>query len=81
LEESFSMDHLSQFVELWILVSNVQLENNRKDDITWKLTKSRQYSGAAYEVQFLGAISSNMTKMVWKAWAPPKINFFTWLAT
>jgi hypothetical protein len=53
-----------------------------EDDIVWRLTANGEYtSKTAYEIQFLGSIASNMNKMVWKVWAPPKVKFFAWLAT
>lgn len=77
LVENFSMEHLTQFVNLWVLLLEVELDPNVEDYITWKLTEDGHYSAAsAYEVQFLGATLSNMSTMGWKAWAPPKTNFF-----
>ena len=58
------------------------LHEDIEDDISWKLTASGEYSAkTAYEVQFLGSSSSIIYKPVWKAWAPPKVKFFAWLAT
>jgi hypothetical protein len=75
------LDHITQFVELWILLSHIHLQDNIDDDIEWKLTTNGEYSAkSAYEIQFLGSILSNMNKSVWKAWAPPKVKFFAWLA-
>jgi hypothetical protein len=52
-----------------------------EDDITWKHTTNGIYSAAsAYKAQFLGKILSPMDYMIWKIWAPPKVNFFVWLA-
>jgi hypothetical protein len=80
LEQGFSMDHLSQFVDLWGLINNFQLDEDEDDDITWKLTSNGQYTTkSAYEVQFLGSTLSCLHKSVWKNWAPPKTNFFIWL--
>lgn len=78
----FTLQHLEQFVELWRLINHVHLDDNVEDDILWKLTDDGEYSAkSAYEVQFLGSTLSNMEKTVWKAWAPPKVKFFAWLAT
>jgi hypothetical protein len=74
------MDHLSQFVDLWGLINNFQLDEDEDDDITWKLTSNGQYTTkSAYEVQFLGSTLSCLHKSVWKNWAPPKTIFFIWL--
>ena len=81
LERDFTMEHFSQYVELWSLISNVHLVDHVEDDIIWRLTPSGQYSAkSAYEVQFLGSTISSMNKTIWKAWAPPKVKFFAWLA-
>jgi hypothetical protein len=76
----FSLDHLSQFVELWNLIQNFNLVDNIEDDISWRLTDDGQYNTkSAYEVQFIGSTLSTLHKSVWKNWAPPKIKFFIWL--
>jgi hypothetical protein len=31
------------------------------------------------KAHFFGAISTNMNKMVWKIWVPPKTKSFAWL--
>jgi hypothetical protein len=81
LESSFTMEHLSQFIDLWTLISNISLVLEQEDDIVWKLTPDGQYSAkSAYELQFMGATLSSMDKTVWKVWAPPKVKFFAWLA-
>jgi hypothetical protein len=59
----------------------MHLQEEIEDDITWKLTANGQYSAAsAYKMQFLGLIESSMFKMVWKAWAPPKVKNHAWIA-
>jgi hypothetical protein len=78
--QDFSFDHLSQFVDLWSLLQDFQLNDNLEDDISWRLTENGCYtSKSAYEVQFLGSTMSPLYKSVWKVWAPPKIKFFAWL--
>jgi hypothetical protein len=78
---TISMEHLSQFVQLWALIQNVHLTENVEDDIVWKLTANGQYSTAsAYKLQFFGLIESSMYKVVWKAWATPKAKHHAWLA-
>jgi hypothetical protein len=58
----------------------VHLDEHVEDDIVWKLTGNGQYSGAsAYKLQFFGLIKSSMYKLVWKAWAPPKVKNYAWL--
>jgi hypothetical protein len=68
-------------VVLWTLISNIHLDPEVDDDIVWRLTPSGHYSAkSAYELQFLGSTSSPMDKTISKAWAPPKVKFFAWLA-
>jgi hypothetical protein len=75
LEQHFSLERLSQFVELWGLIDNFHLDENVDDGIVWRLTSDGQYSTkSAYDIQFLG-FATSLNKSVWKAWAPPKVNF------
>jgi hypothetical protein len=55
LDDSFTSEHMVQFLALWTLLNNVHLENDSEDSIVWKLTTNSQYSAAsAYNLQFLG---------------------------
>jgi hypothetical protein len=79
-EATLSLQHLTQFVQLWALIQNVNLVEHTEDDIVWKLTGNGQYSAAsAYKLQFFGLIESSLHKLVWKAWAPPKVKNHAWL--
>ena len=81
LDENFTLNHLSQFVALWMLLLNVHLVPDIVDEIRWKLTENGEYSAkTAYTMQFMGTIASPMGKTVWRAWGPPKTKFFLWLA-
>jgi hypothetical protein len=73
LTTGFTYDHIVQYVELWTQLQGIHLAEDITDDITWTLLASGQYSTtSSYKVQFFGAISTNMNKVVWKIWAPPK---------
>ncbi|XP_044441534.1 uncharacterized protein [Triticum aestivum] len=62
-------------------VTVVELDEPTEYDILWKCTANGQYSTAsAYKAQFLRMVLSPIHRMVWKAWAPPKVKFFAWLA-
>jgi hypothetical protein len=75
LGEIFSLKHLTQFMELWAALQNVQLQASTEDRITWKPTANGEYTAKLdYEVQFLGSIVSNLHKTMWKAWLP-KFNY------
>jgi hypothetical protein len=81
LDTNFTMDHLTQFIELWVLLHGVNLVEDVEDTISWKLTSNGQYSAAsAYKLQFYGLEESSMYNIIWKAWAPPKVKNHAWLA-
>jgi hypothetical protein len=61
----FSLDHLSQFIDLCSLLSQIVLHVDQEDDIVWRLTANGEYSSkSAYEIQFLGYIASPMNKCI-----------------
>ena len=79
MDDGLSLDHISQFVNLWTLLHNVHLTEDA-DKITWKFTNNGKYSSSsAYKMQFLGHTQSTMPALVWKPWAPPKYKIFSWL--
>jgi mannosylglycoprotein endo-beta-mannosidase len=81
MDETFTLVHLHQFVELWSLLDQVHLQENVEDTISWNLTTSGEYTAkSAYEFQFVGLNPSRVFMKVWRAWAPPKVKFFAWLA-
>ena len=52
-----------------------------EDEFVWKHTIDDQYPAAStYGTQFMGTLFSPMAHIVWKAWAPPIVKFFAWLA-
>jgi hypothetical protein len=80
-EVTISIEHLTQFVQLWVLTRDVQLNDEVEDNITWKLTNNGEYSAAsAYKLQFFGLIESSFYKIIWKAWGTPKAKNHAWLA-
>jgi hypothetical protein len=42
LERDFTLEQLSQFVELWSLAARVNINEDVDDDIVWKLTANGQ---------------------------------------
>jgi hypothetical protein len=55
--------------------------NGEKDAISWKWSRSGEYSiASAYEIQFLGAFPTFDDSVIWKAKTEPKYRFFAWLA-
>uniref|UniRef100_A0A453SE28 Reverse transcriptase zinc-binding domain-containing protein n=1 Tax=Aegilops tauschii subsp. strangulata TaxID=200361 RepID=A0A453SE28_AEGTS len=64
-----------------MLLNDVHLHEQTEDTIIWKHANDGIYTAAtAYKAQFLGLTLSPLDRMVWKAWAPPKVKFFAWLA-
>jgi hypothetical protein len=65
--EAFTVDHLDQYVRLWVLLADVQLHPDREDSITWSLTPNGCYSASsAYKVQFLASLPCQFGHIVWK---------------
>jgi hypothetical protein len=80
MDANLTVPHIREYIRLWGCLQNVILHEERVDSIVWNLTPNGEYSSAsAYEAQFFGATLTNFNKMVWKAWATPKVKFFSWL--
>ena len=80
--QDFSMQHLLEFIDLWTKIRryNLILDNSVEDSITWNLTVHGEYwAKSAYKAQFLGATASDLKRVIWKVWAPPKTKYFAWL--
>ena len=78
---NFTVNHISQFLQLWEIIQGITLYPDIEDTITWTISTSGVYSAkSAYKAQFLGASSFPFTAVVWNTWAPPKCSFFAWLA-
>ena len=69
-----------EFLEVWDLLSIVQLQVGTPDKHIWRLSNSGEYSTkSAYEVLFQGAVYFKPAERIWKSHAPPKCRFFMWL--
>jgi hypothetical protein len=72
--------HLSEFATLWNLTHDVDLLPHLEDHITWKFSSTGHYSTApVYKAQLFGSTNSPQISSMWKALAPIKCKFFTWL--
>ena len=81
MDEGFTMQHVLEFFDLWTELQSFTFDASTEDSIVWNLTPNGEYSAkSAYRAQFLGAIYTDMKRIVWKAWAPPKYKIFAWLA-
>ena len=79
-DPGFNAEHILQFLTLLEKIDHVHINPNEADSITWNLSNDGCYSSnLAYKAQFLSLTTSNMPRMVWKPWAPPKCKIFTWL--
>jgi hypothetical protein len=77
MDISLSVQHIHEYILLWVQLNDIHLNDEANDYISWNLTPNGQYSTtSAYNAQFLAATHTTMNKLVWKAWAPTKINFF-----
>ena len=71
---TISVNHISEFFNLWMLLHDFRLDMQAEDDIIWKHANDGIYTASsAYKAQFLGLTLSPMDRMVWKSWAPPKV--------
>jgi hypothetical protein len=71
MDVEISFDHIRQFMELWIQLRDINLQDDVCDEIKWNLTESGQYTAkSAYNAQFFGATSSPTCSLAWKIWAP-----------
>ena len=71
---------LAEYLELWDLLAEVNL-SDLEDVHRWKLEASGSFSmQSAYRCYFLGSITFEPWKRLWKSWAPGKCKTFVWLA-
>jgi hypothetical protein len=71
-----------EFFLLWDLLQDVQLAAGTPDQHRWSPSSSGLYSSKlAYDRFFVGAVGFELTRHIWKNWAPPRCKFFIWLAT
>jgi len=78
---ALSVQVLIEYVHLWELLSDVELQPEVEDLHIWKFTSSGLYSTkSAYEALFIGATQFDPWERIWKSWAPGKCKFFLWTA-
>jgi hypothetical protein len=69
-----------EFILLWHLIQQVQLDENREDNLMWKWNANGIYSAnSAYKIQFTGSIQDNRVNFIWRAKTENKCKFFGWL--
>jgi hypothetical protein len=75
-----SLRGLQQYLLLWDTVGEVLLSQDA-DKLVWMHSSSGMFSSkSCYKAFFMGSISFEPWKRLWKSWARPKCKFFLWLA-
>nr|XP_034601699.1 uncharacterized protein LOC117862274 [Setaria viridis]XP_034601700.1 uncharacterized protein LOC117862274 [Setaria viridis] len=69
-----------EYLALWDILEEVELQQDMPDKHIWRLSSSGGYiASSAYDALFQGAILFNPYERIWTSWAPPKCRFFMWL--
>jgi hypothetical protein len=64
-----SVHAIVEFLELWDILSSVELQPGVDDSHIWKLNTSGQYTAeSAYEGFFQGAVRLESWERIWKTW-------------
>jgi hypothetical protein len=70
---------IKEYVMLWEKVNDIQLVEDREDEIRWRWTNNGEYTTkSAYRVQFEGTYGKLKLMPIWRAAAEPKCRFFAW---
>jgi len=73
---------ITQFTTLWNDLQSIQLTQAHDDSLTWRWTSNGQFSSSsAYAATLTASIKPPFAKLAWSLDAPPKCQFFVWLAT
>lgn len=81
IQGDISVEALLEFLEVWDLLMEVDLQEGIPDRHIWRFSNSGEYSAkSAYEILFQGAVYFGPAQRIWKSHAPPKCRFFMWLA-
>jgi hypothetical protein len=76
---SLSVTTLVQFINLWNMLHNIQLNAGIEDKFIWKWTTNQQYFvSSTYPAFLLGQCAIPGKKELSKARAPPRCKFFIW---
>jgi hypothetical protein len=72
-----SVGVLVDFLDLWDILSSINLLQNQEDKHIFRFATDGKYSAkAAYESLFIGSTNFGHWERIWHSWAPPKCNFF-----
>lgn len=71
---------IREYITLWSLLQDIQLDPVVDDTILWTASSSGSYSASsAYQLQFAGATIPFLATKVWGTKAEPKCKLFMWL--
>jgi hypothetical protein len=74
------MGIIIEYIQVWDLLLEVQLQPEVDDTHKWRLVASGQYlAKSSYDNLFMGATLFELCERIWKSWAPPKCHMFLWL--
>lgn len=72
---------LYEYLRLWDLVDNIQLQLMIPDRFVWRWTADDEYTASsAYRAFFIGMTDLVGASDIWRAAVSPKVKFFFWLA-
>jgi hypothetical protein len=76
------MGIITDFIQLWGLLDDFQLQPELDDSHTWRLAANGKYSAkSCYENLFIRVTSFKPCDRISRTWAPPKCRVFLWLST
>ncbi len=79
---SLSAAALSEYLNLWDEIQEVQLQDDVDDSIRWRLTSNGTFCTASvYELFFAAQVKSQSAELIWQTRGPSRIKFFMWLIT
>ena len=79
IKGALTLQVLIEYLQLWDLLSNFQLQPDVEDVHIWQFSASSQYlTKSAYEALFIGATGFRPWERIWRSWAPGKCKFFMW---
>lgn len=80
IQGTLGIHEIGQYLMLWHAIDRIVL-TAEPDRLHWRLTATGTYTAkSAYLATFHGSASCPAWKLTWKAWAPPRVKFFHWLA-
>jgi hypothetical protein len=77
---TLGIHEIGQYLTIWRQTERFTL-TVQPDQIIWRWTANGRYTAqSAYLATFRDSPRCNAWKLIWKAWAPPRVKLFLWLA-